>query len=86
MGVADDEEGVGVNIVDRALDLHDLLLLKGHQQHLLGRPGPASLALENGDAPVLLLQQGVGNGLPAVRNDIGHLGGVQSIEHRIHDS
>ena len=41
--------------------------------------------MEDGDAPFQLVGQGVQHRLGLVCDDIGHLGGVQAIEHRVHD-
>ena len=70
--------------MDPPLDLHDLLLLESHQQHLLFRAGVTTLTLQKRDTPVQVLQQHVRHGLPPVGDDIGHLGGIQAIEHGIH--
>ena len=73
VGIAHDEKGGGVGLLYRPLQGHDLLLLEGHQQHLLVLSGPAALAVEKGDAPVHIVNNGVGNLVVGVADDIGHL-------------
>lgn len=41
--------------------------------------------MEKGDAPVHIVNNGVGNLVVGVADDIGHLGVVHAVEHLIHD-
>ena len=62
---------------------YDLLLSEGAQEHLLLVPGPGSLPVEDGHPPAHANGDLSGNALILVADDIGHLGGVQTVQHHV---
>ena len=57
MGVTDDQEGLGVQLLHRLLDGHNLPLLKGAHKHLLLLAAPGPLPVEDGHPPLQLVDQ-----------------------------
>ena len=70
--------------MDDLLDLHDLPLAEGHHQNVLFAAAVRAGGIEDGHAPVIG-QNSIGDLLPVIRDDIGHFGSIQAVEHRIHD-
>ena len=84
VGVAHDDEGPGVDLMDQLLHGDDLPLFEGAHEHQLVLSASPALSVEIGQAPVQLLVDGGGH-LPGLAgDDIGHLGGVHPVDHAVH--
>ena len=85
MGLLHDDEGAGVDLHHRLLELGQLILFHGGQHHLGVLLGVVALPIEVGHAPVQLVTDGGRNGFVFLGDDEGHLGVVEMIDDGVDD-
>ena len=59
MGITDDQEGFGVQLLYRLFDGHDLPLLEGAHEYLLLLAAPGALTMEDGHPALQLVDETV---------------------------
>ena len=83
IGVAHDDERIGIGVLHDGLDADDLRTAEGAQDHVFGPAAEAAPSLQQCDAPVQLQQLG-GDGLVLLGDDVGHLRAVAAVDHPVH--
>ena len=82
MGIADDDERIGVDALHQLLDRDHIAAAERAHDHLCGAVGIGAGALQQRDAQIHL-QQPAGDLLMHRTDDIGQLGGVAAIDHLV---